>query len=266
MSLFHIGTPAEHAYYRKMSGPELGNALMLNQAQSNSLVVDRLRKQVSEAKEVSKTSQASATTAYEVHDKAVHDLESLKLKFGALKKKLSEVEERNKTEQKEMQSSYDQLLADLLCLVNGTQEIKRARDKAIKSYLAAVTDMKDMLTPYYGEMVELYGLTSELLLTKQWFLMEGVAWVVKLVHQSPELERVVADLVNSVNAVGVNDALTKTVEEVLGYDEGARGTLDVAIKAFDDFHISVLDKVLELVNEPLSVIKEKSKLPIVKED
>ncbi|KAM0016388.1 hypothetical protein Hdeb2414_s0029g00705981 [Helianthus debilis subsp. tardiflorus] len=164
MSVFHIGTPAEHDYYRKMSGSELRNALMLNQAQSNSLVVeaykrwveadsncrryerevaflkneenvlsntkqelsslraqaDRLREQVSEAKEVSKASQASAAAAYEVHDKAVHDLESLKLKFGELEKKLFEVEERNKTEQKEMQSSYDQLLVDHLRFVNAT--------------------------------------------------------------------------------------------------------------------------------------------------
>ncbi|KAJ0669703.1 hypothetical protein HanOQP8_Chr13g0465661 [Helianthus annuus] len=40
MALFHLGTPAEHAHYRKMSGPELRNALMLNQVQSNSLVVE----------------------------------------------------------------------------------------------------------------------------------------------------------------------------------------------------------------------------------
>ncbi|KAJ0478545.1 hypothetical protein HanHA300_Chr13g0501231 [Helianthus annuus] len=46
MSLFHIGTPAEHAYYRKMSRPELGNALMLNQAQSNSLVVETYKRWV----------------------------------------------------------------------------------------------------------------------------------------------------------------------------------------------------------------------------
>ncbi|KAF5756057.1 hypothetical protein HanXRQr2_Chr17g0810101 [Helianthus annuus] len=286
------------------SGPELENALMLNQAQSNSLVVeaykrwveaesnchryereelsslraqvDWLREEVSEAKEVSKASQASAAATYEVRDKAVHDLEGLKLKFGALEKKLSEVEERNRMEQKEMQSSYDQLLADHLRLVNDKAEIERARDKAIESHLAAVTDMKDMLNRYDGEMVELYGLTSELFLTKQWFLTEGVAWVVKLVHQSPELEKLVVDLVNIVNAVGVNDGIkqgfqaakgsARTVDEVLGYDEGAKDTLDAAIKAFDIFHISVLDKVSELVNEPLSVIKEKGKLPIVKED
>ncbi|KAJ0681435.1 hypothetical protein HanPI659440_Chr16g0635881 [Helianthus annuus] len=127
-----------------------------------------------------------------------------------------------------MQSSYDQLLADHLRLVNGTfimfsalfflafdpslfsldkTEIERARDKAIESHQVVVADMKDMLTRYDGEMVELHSLTSELLLTKQWFLTEGVAWVVKLVHQSPELEKVVADLVNSVNAVGVNDGI-----------------------------------------------------------
>ncbi|KAJ0662722.1 hypothetical protein HanOQP8_Chr13g0471881 [Helianthus annuus] len=129
-----------------------------------------------------------------------------------------------------MKSSYDQLLVDHLRLVNGMfitfstlfflasdpllfslgkTEIGRARDKAIESHQVVVADMKDMLTRYDGEMVELYSLTSELLLTKQWFLTEGVAWVVKLVHQSPELEKVVADLVNSVNVVGVNDILNR---------------------------------------------------------
>ncbi|KAJ0575296.1 hypothetical protein HanPSC8_Chr05g0189141 [Helianthus annuus] len=44
MALFHLGTPAEHAHYRKISGPELGNALMLNQAQSNSLVVETYKR------------------------------------------------------------------------------------------------------------------------------------------------------------------------------------------------------------------------------
>ncbi|KAJ0488853.1 hypothetical protein HanHA300_Chr12g0437491 [Helianthus annuus] len=115
MALFHLGTPAEHSYYRKMSGPEIGNALMLNQAQSNSLVVEtykrwveseslchklkreianlkgegdvrsktkqelaslrsqveRLKGQVSEAKEVNKSSQASAAAAHEARDKAL---------------------------------------------------------------------------------------------------------------------------------------------------------------------------------------------------
>ncbi|KAJ0717063.1 hypothetical protein HanPI659440_Chr13g0519431 [Helianthus annuus] len=155
-------------------------------------------------------------------------------------------------------------------------ELERAHDRAVESHQAMIAYTKDMLTRYDGEMVELYGLVSELLLTKQWFLTKGVAWVVKLVHQSPELEKVVADLVNSVNAVGVNDGIKQgfhaaksfanTVNEILGYDEDAKEALDAAIKAFDNFHVSVLDKVSELVDKPLSVIKERSKLPIVKEN
>ncbi|KAM0026349.1 hypothetical protein Hdeb2414_s0020g00557251 [Helianthus debilis subsp. tardiflorus] len=145
MALFHLGTPAEHAHYRKMSVLELGNALMLNQAQSNSLVVDtykrwiesesncrkferevanlknednvrsktkqelsslrsqvdRLKEQVSEAKEINKSSQASAAAAYEARDKALQDLEALKLEFGDLEKKL-DAEKRSKAELKEM--------------------------------------------------------------------------------------------------------------------------------------------------------------------
>ncbi|MFS7994964.1 hypothetical protein Hanom_Chr12g01112341 [Helianthus anomalus] len=274
MALFHLGTPAEHAYYRKMSGPELGNALMLNQAQSNSLVseesirsktkeeistlrfqVDRLKEQVSEAKGVIKDSQASAAAAYGARDKAVHDLEDMKVKFGELEKKLSDVEKRNKADLKEMQTSYDQLLADHHRLITDKDELERARDRAIESHRATIDEAKGMLTRCDGEMVELYALVSEFMLTKQWFLTDGVAWVVKLVHRSPELEKVVADLVNSVNAVGV-----------VGYDEGAKDALDAAIKSFDDFHISVLGKVENLVDKPLSVIKQRSELPIVKED
>ncbi|MFS8027595.1 hypothetical protein Hanom_Chr16g01500561 [Helianthus anomalus] len=153
MALFHLGNHAEHAYHRKMSSLELGNALMLNQAQSNSLVVEtyerwveaesncpgferevaslksedsirsktkqeisslrsqvnRFKEQMSEAKEVNKSSQASAAAAHEARDKAISELENVKLKFEKLEKKLSEVEKRNVAEQKEMRSSYDQL-------------------------------------------------------------------------------------------------------------------------------------------------------------
>ncbi|KAJ0780314.1 hypothetical protein HanPI659440_Chr06g0236201 [Helianthus annuus] len=343
MALFHIGTPAEHAHYWKMSGPELGNALMLNQTQSNSLVVetykhwiesesnrcklerevaslknegnirsktkheltslcsqvDRLKEQVLEAKEVNKSSQASAAAAYEAQDKALQNLEALKLKFGDLEKKLSDAEKRHLAELKEMQMSYDQLLVDHHRLTNGTfvtyfyilfflfyftepcfsldkDELERARDRAIESHKATIDDAKGMLTRCDGEMVELYAQVSELMLTKQWFLTDGIARVVKLVHQSPELEKVVADLVNCVNVVDVNEGIKQgfkaahdsvcSVEEVPGYDEGAQDALNAAIKAFDDLHISVLGKVADLVDKPLSVIQQRSKLPIVEED
>ncbi|KAF5755642.1 hypothetical protein HanPI659440_Chr17g0683211 [Helianthus annuus] len=133
-----------------------------------------------------------------------------------------------------------------------------------------------MLTRCDGEMVELYAQVSELMLTKQWFLTDGIAWVVKLVHQSPELEKVVADLVNCVNVVGVNEGIkrgfkaahdsVRSVEEVPGYDVGAQDALNAAIKDFDDLHISVLGKFADLVDKPLSVIQQRSKLPIVKEE
>ncbi|KAJ0733484.1 hypothetical protein HanPI659440_Chr11g0408781 [Helianthus annuus] len=320
MALFHLGTPAEHAHYRKMSGPELGNALMLNQAQSNSLVVetykrwidaesnfrklerevanlksennvrsktkqefsslrsqvDRLKGQILEAKEVNKSSQASAAAAHEARDKALQDLEALKLKFGDLEQKLAGAEKRHAAELKEMQTSYDQLLADHHRLINDKDELEKARDRAVESHKATIDEAKGMLTRCDAEMVELYAQVSELMLTKQWFLTDGIAWVVKLVHQSPELEKVVADLVNCVNVVSVNERIkqgfkathdsVRSIEEVPGYDEGAQDALNAAIKAFDDLHISVLGKVADLVDKPLSVIQQRSKLPIVGED
>ncbi|MFS8027528.1 hypothetical protein Hanom_Chr16g01499721 [Helianthus anomalus] len=209
--------------------------------------VDRLKEQVSEVKEVSKASQASAAAAYEARDKAIHDLEDLKLKFGELEKKLADVEKRGKAELKQMQTSYDQLLVDHHRLINDKGELERARDRAIELHRATIDEAKSMLTRCDGEMVEI-----------------------------PELEKVVADLVNSVNAVGVNEGIKQgfqaakdsvhSAEEVLGYDKGAKDVLDAVIKAFDNFHISVLGKVTDLVDKPLSVIKQRSELPIVKED
>ncbi|KAJ0600591.1 hypothetical protein HanIR_Chr03g0118851 [Helianthus annuus] len=351
MSLFHLGTPAEHSYYRKMSGPELGNTLMLNQAQSNSLVVetykrwveseslchklkreiaslkgegdvrsktkqelvslrsqiDRLKGQVSEAKEVTKSSQASAAAAYEARDKALQDLEALKLKFADLEKKLSSVEMKHAAELKEMRTSHDQLLADYHRLVDGIfitfssvppffvriytllfidpfshcffiakDEVERARDREIESHKTTIDEARGMLIRCERDMIEAYSELSELKLTKQWFLTDGVAWVVKLVHQSPELEKVVADLVNSVNAVGANEGIKQgfkaaqelvgSAEEVPGYDAGAQSALEAAVKAFDELKISVLDKVSDLIDEPLSVIRQRSELPIVGDD
>ncbi|KAM0050345.1 hypothetical protein Hdeb2414_s0008g00296531 [Helianthus debilis subsp. tardiflorus] len=320
MSLFHLGTPAEHSYYRKMSGPELGNTLMLNQAQSNSLVVetykrwveseslchklkrevahlkgegdvrsktkqelvslrsqvDRLKGQLSEAKEITKSSQASAAAAYEARDKALQDLETLKLEFADLEKKSTSSEMKYAAELKEMRESHDRLLADYHRLIDAKDEVARARDREVESHNATIEEARGMLIRCERDMIEAYTELSELKLTKQWFLTEGVAWVVKLVHQSPELEKVVADLINSVNAVGANEGIKQgfkaardligSAEEVPGYDAGAQSALDAAVKAFDELSISVLDKVADLIDEPLSVIQQRSKLPIVEDD
>ncbi|KAJ0816649.1 hypothetical protein HanPI659440_Chr00c11g0722971 [Helianthus annuus] len=261
--------------------------------------VERLKGQVSEAKEISKSSQASAAAAYEARDKALQDLEVFKESFADLEKKQAGSEERHAAEMKEMQTSYDQLLADYHRLISGTVcelllvclfylylsnfvfflakgELERARDRAVESHNAVIDEAKGMLTRCDGEMIELYAQVSELMLTKQWFLTEGAAWVVKLVQQSPELEKVVADLVNSVNAVVANEGIKQgfkaahgsvcSAEEVPGYDAGAQDALDAAVKAFDELQISVLEKVADLIDKPLSVIQQRSKLPIVGED
>ncbi|MFS7911278.1 hypothetical protein Hanom_Chr02g00116241 [Helianthus anomalus] len=243
-----------------MSGAEPGNALILNQAQSNSLVVetykrwiesesschrlqrevaalkneenvrsktkqelsslrsqvDRLKGLVSEAKEVNKSSQASAAVAHEARDKALQDLETFKLKCADLEKNLVDTEKRCK------------------------DEVERARNRAIESHKATIDEAKGMLTRVDGEMVEVYAQVSELMLTKQWFLTEG-------------------------GFKAARDSI-RSAEEVPGYDEGAQDALDAAVKAFDELRISVLGKVADLMGKPLSVIQQRSKLPIVEED
>ncbi|MFS7921538.1 hypothetical protein Hanom_Chr03g00237971 [Helianthus anomalus] len=175
-----------------------------------------------------------------------------------------------------MRTSYDQLLADYHRLITARGELERARDRVVESHNSLIDEAKGMLSSCDTEMVELYAQTSELMLMKQWFLTEGAAWVVKLVQQSPELEKVVADLINNVNVVGANEGIkqgfkathdsVRSVEEVPGYDAGAQDALDAAVKAFDELQISVLDKVADLIDKPLSIIQQRSKLPIVGDD
>ncbi|KAJ0535767.1 hypothetical protein HanIR_Chr09g0434211 [Helianthus annuus] len=162
------------------------------------------------------------------------------------------------------------------CFLTAKDEVERARDREIESHKTTIDEARGMLVRCERDMIEAYAELSELKLTKQWFLTDGVAWVVKLVHQSPELEKVVADLVNSVNAVGANEGIKQgfkaaqeligSAEEVPGYDAGAQSALEAAVKAFDELKISVLDKVADLIEEPLSVIRQRSDLPIVGDD
>ncbi|MFS7927733.1 hypothetical protein Hanom_Chr04g00312581 [Helianthus anomalus] len=83
--------------------------------------------------------------------------------------------------------------------------------------------MTELVGQYEGETAELYGV-----------------W---LVHKSLELEKVVADITNVVNAYGVNEGIkqgyhaAKTSEvfvtDVLGFDEDAKIALDAAIESIN---------------------------------
>ncbi|KAJ0465352.1 hypothetical protein HanRHA438_Chr14g0670531 [Helianthus annuus] len=87
MALFHLGPPAEHAHYRKMSGPELGNALMLNQAQSNSLVVETYKRWVEAESKCRKFEREITNLKNEdnVRSKTKQELSSIRLQVDRLK-------------------------------------------------------------------------------------------------------------------------------------------------------------------------------------
>ncbi|KAJ0790954.1 hypothetical protein HanOQP8_Chr01g0000221 [Helianthus annuus] len=98
MSLFHIGTPAEHAYYRKMSRPELGNALMLKQAQSNSLVVEAYMRWVEEESNCHRFEREVASLKNEenVRSKTKQELSSLRAQVDRLREQVSEAKKVSK--------------------------------------------------------------------------------------------------------------------------------------------------------------------------
>ncbi|MFS7995340.1 hypothetical protein Hanom_Chr12g01116811 [Helianthus anomalus] len=95
MALFHLGTPAEHAHYRKKSGPELGNALMLNQAQSNSIVVETYKCWIESESNCCKFEREIANLKSEdnVRSKTKQELSSLRAQVDRLKEQVLEAKE-----------------------------------------------------------------------------------------------------------------------------------------------------------------------------
>ncbi|KAJ0561310.1 hypothetical protein HanHA300_Chr06g0221461 [Helianthus annuus] len=109
MALFHLGTPAEHAHYRKMSGPELGNALMLNQAQSNSLVLETYKRWIESESNRCKLEREVANLKNEgnIRSKTKQELSSLRSQVDRLKEQVLEAKEVNKYSQASAAAAYE---------------------------------------------------------------------------------------------------------------------------------------------------------------
>ncbi|MFS8006764.1 hypothetical protein Hanom_Chr14g01252991 [Helianthus anomalus] len=75
-----------------MSSPELGNALMLNQAQSNSLVVETYKRWVESESNCRKLEREITNLKNEdnVRSKTKQELSSLRSQFDRLKEQVSE--------------------------------------------------------------------------------------------------------------------------------------------------------------------------------
>ncbi|MFS7911768.1 hypothetical protein Hanom_Chr02g00122001 [Helianthus anomalus] len=130
MSLFHIGTPIKHYHYRKMSGPELGNALMFNKAQSKSLVVEMYKRWV-EAKSNCRRFDREVAT---LKKQEGMNIKVVFLKINETQSRLAEVEEKWKTERHDMQMTISKAHQDVL------------------------VRMTKLVGWYEGETSELYGL------------------------------------------------------------------------------------------------------------
>ncbi|KAF5805660.1 hypothetical protein HanRHA438_Chr05g0221491 [Helianthus annuus] len=105
MSLFHIGTPTKHFHYRKMSGLELGNALMLNQAQSNSLVVETYKRWVESESSCRRFEREVAVLKKQegMGTKVKQEIALLHASVGRLKEQVLEMKEIGKASQASLQ-------------------------------------------------------------------------------------------------------------------------------------------------------------------
>ncbi|KAJ0796311.1 hypothetical protein HanPI659440_Chr04g0160741 [Helianthus annuus] len=109
MSLFHIGTPAEHFHYRRMSGPELGKDLMLNQAQSNSLVVETYKRWVEVESNCRRYEREVAFLKNEenLRSKIKQEIATLRSTVDRLKEQVLETKEINKASQASATTAFE---------------------------------------------------------------------------------------------------------------------------------------------------------------
>ncbi|MFS7942776.1 hypothetical protein Hanom_Chr06g00492421 [Helianthus anomalus] len=167
MALFHLGTPAEHSHYRKMSGPELGNALMINQAQSNSLVVESYKRWIESESTCNKLRREIANLKNEdnVRSKKKQELSSLRSQINRLKEQNLEVKEVNKSTQASAAAAYearDKALQDLETFKSKFADLEKKLSGVEKKHAAELKEMQTSHNQLLADYHRLVDVKDEL--------------------------------------------------------------------------------------------------------
>ncbi|KAJ0586851.1 hypothetical protein HanIR_Chr04g0156481 [Helianthus annuus] len=292
MMLFNINTPMDHVRSRKMKNPDLGAAVLTNQAQSNIFVTELYRRWV------------EAESVRENLEKEVRSLKPKILRSPEVEKKVAQLTQDLRTQQenvtslmalnqssqaaaaaaaedrdkiasefkvfsesmKQKDEEHKAVLAKMEESLNGARlayESMMAERDALKTREA---DLKSRLAEMEGENASLKTEVNDLRETKVWMLTEGAQLLAKNIHKGKEMTAAVAGVNNAMSAVGINSGLhsgyvhalqKKTpFKEIPLLNRNATEELKVAVACFDTLKFPVIEDLPKLSDAPLPEIKK----------
>ncbi|KAJ0802442.1 hypothetical protein HanPI659440_Chr03g0129021 [Helianthus annuus] len=292
MMLFNINTPMDHVRSRKMKNPDLGAAVLTNQAQSNIFVTELYRRWV------------EAESVRENLEKEVRSLKRKILKSPEVEKKVAQLTQDLRTQQEKVtslmalnQSSQAAAAAAAEDRDKISSEFKvfsesmKKKDEEHKAVLAKMeeslsgarlsyesmmaerdalktreADLKGRLEEMEGENASLKTEVTDLRETKVWMLTEGAQLLAKNIHKGKEMTAAVAGVNNAMSAVGINSGLhsgyvhalqKKTpFKEIPLLNRNATEELKVAVACFDTLKFPVIEDLPKLSDAPLPEIKK----------
>ncbi|MFS7898250.1 hypothetical protein Hanom_Chr00s018970g01758671 [Helianthus anomalus] len=290
--LFNINTPLDHARSRKMKNPDLGSAVLTNQAQSNVFVTELYRRWVESesmrenlAREV-RSLKRKALKSPEVEKKVARLTEDLRVQQEKVALLIAQnqssqaaaaaaAEERDKISSEfqdfsESMKSKDDEHKKVLAKMDETLTNARLAYESMMSERDALKTgeavLKDRIEEVEAENASLKAKVNDLQETKAWMLSEGAQLLAKNIHKGKEMTAAVAGVNNAMSAVGVNSGLhagyvhalqKKTpYKEVPLLNRNASEELRAAVVCFDTLKFPVVEDLPKLVDAPLSEIKK----------
>ncbi|KAF5769300.1 hypothetical protein HanXRQr2_Chr14g0646621 [Helianthus annuus] len=281
--LFNINTPIDHARSRKMKNPDLGAAVLTNQAQSNIFVTELYRRWVEaesvrenlekEVRSLKRKAQRSPEMEKKI-TRLTQDLQTQQEKVNSLiaQNQSSQAAVAAAAEDRDKISSEFKVFSESMkqkddehkiVLAKMEESLNKAR-LAYESMMAA--DLKDRIEEMGAENVSLKAEVDDLRETKIWMLSEGAKLLAKNIHKGKEMTAAVAGVNNAMSAVGLNSGLhagyvhalqKKTpYKEVSLLNRNATEELKTAIACFDTLTFLVIEDLPKLGDAPLSEIKK----------
>ncbi|MFS7985259.1 hypothetical protein Hanom_Chr11g00996391 [Helianthus anomalus] len=144
---------------------------------------------------------------------------------------------------------------------------------AYANMMAGEADLKTQIEEMKGQEEEikeenasLKARDEDLQVTKTWLLSEGAQLLANNIHKGPEMIVAVAAVNNAMSVVGINYSLQQgyvharkkknPFAEVLLLNRNIGEELNAAVANFDSLSFPVIEDLPNLVNEPLSKIKD----------
>ncbi|MFS7991163.1 hypothetical protein Hanom_Chr12g01067601 [Helianthus anomalus] len=238
--LLNINTPLDHAKSRKMKNPDLGAAVLNNQAQSNIFVTELYRRWVEaesvrenlekETRSLKRKIQRSPDVEKKIaqltqdlqtqHEKvksliaqnqssqaaaacAAEDHDRIASELKNFSESMKQKDDQHKEVMAKMEASFENARIAYANMM-AERDVHKSGEADLK---AQIEEMKGHEEEIEAENASLKTKVEELQATKNWMLLEGARLLAKNIHKGPEMTAAVTAINNAMSAMGVNFGL-----------------------------------------------------------